>query len=132
AVLCLTIPVDGFSAFGSVHRSIRNGLAFVPAIAREDERWKTTYERLTQPCLLPALRSYVRARDLCPLIAKPHVRIAAYHELFQRADSRAAYLERAIRLVPHDAELWYLSGNQAEREGRLDEACRCWRRSLEQ
>ena len=57
-----------------------------------------------------ALVHYVQARDLCPVMAKPHVRIAANHERFARADARIAYLERALSLVPWDAELWYLRG----------------------
>jgi tetratricopeptide (TPR) repeat protein len=80
--------------------------------------------------LRAALAQYVQARDLCPLMAKPHVRIAANHEWFARADARGTYLDRALSLVPWDAELWYLRGVQEMADGEPARAAESWRRSL--
>jgi O-antigen ligase/tetratricopeptide (TPR) repeat protein len=77
-----------------------------------------------------ALSQHVLARDLCPLMAKPHVRIAANREWFAHADTRATYLGRAHSLVPHDAELWYLGGVQEMADGQPRQAARSWKRSL--
>jgi tetratricopeptide (TPR) repeat protein len=78
-----------------------------------------------------ALRHYLRARDLCPLLAKAHVRIAAHVEALGRAGPREGYLRRAQSLLPLDPELWYRSGVQELADGRPDEAVANWRRSLE-
>jgi tetratricopeptide (TPR) repeat protein len=81
--------------------------------------------------LTDALRHYIRARDLCPLLAKAHVRIAAHLEALGRAGPREDYLRRAQSLLPLDAELWYRSGIQEIADGRPDDAVTDWRRSLE-
>jgi O-antigen ligase/tetratricopeptide (TPR) repeat protein len=78
-----------------------------------------------------ALRYYLRARDLCPLLAKVQMRLAAEAERLERADSPEAYRQRAKRLRPRDQELWYVAGLQELAGGRTDEAWASWRRSLE-
>jgi O-antigen ligase len=80
--------------------------------------------------LSAALVHYVQARDLCPVMAKPHVRIAANREWFAHADRPEAYLERALSLVPWDAELWYLRGVQEMTDGETERADKSWKRSL--
>jgi tetratricopeptide (TPR) repeat protein len=87
--------------------------------------------RLAQAHLLPGLRQYIAARDLCPLAARPHLRIAAHREWLARADARTDYLDRAASLVPWDPELWYLRGVQEVADGRQEQACRSWHRCLE-
>jgi tetratricopeptide (TPR) repeat protein len=81
--------------------------------------------------LKAALQHFVRARDLCPLLGQPHVRLATYARSMARADSRDVYLRRAARLMPDDERIWFVCGARALHDGRLDEAWPCWRRSLE-
>jgi tetratricopeptide (TPR) repeat protein len=81
--------------------------------------------------LLPALRHYRRARDLCPLLPVPQVRLATFAEYFTRAEPRQTYLDRVKRLRPSDPELWYLVGVQEFRDGDTARAWRSWRHSLE-
>jgi tetratricopeptide (TPR) repeat protein len=81
--------------------------------------------------LLPALHHYLRARDLCPLRARPHLRIAGYAHTLERADSRSTYLERVKFLAPADPELWYRCGVLEGHDGNWQEAWQSWRRSLE-
>ncbi len=45
--------------------------------------------------VLPALRHYREARDLCPLLPGPQVRLASLVDYFERADPRRLYLDRA-------------------------------------
>lgn len=84
-----------------------------------------------QQDLLLALRGFVLARDYCPLLAEPHVRLAALADHFKRSDSRLTYLERARFLRPTDAEILYACGRQEFAEGRLEQAWRSWHRCLE-
>ena len=58
-----------------------------------------------------AMRHFLLARDLCPLLPSPHLRIAANRESLQNADARAAYLARAKYLAPADPQLWYFCGD---------------------
>jgi O-antigen ligase/tetratricopeptide (TPR) repeat protein len=88
-------------------------------------------DRLREEHLVPALRHLVRARDLCPLLCEPHVRIAAHREVLDEADTRAAYLGRAKLLMSPNAELWYLCGLQELLDGDTDQATRSWHRCLE-
>ncbi len=81
--------------------------------------------------IIAALQQYRDARDLCPLQPTTYVRLASFVEYFQRADPRRLYLDRAKRLRPSDAELWYLVGEQELLDGQQEEAWRSWRRSLE-
>lgn len=88
-------------------------------------------DHLKEVHLVPALRHLVRARDLCPLLCEPHVRIAAHRETLDEADSRAAYLGRAKLLMSPNAELWYLCGMQEFLDGDVDQATQSWHRCLE-
>jgi O-antigen ligase len=90
-----------------------------------------TKARLSRAYLLPALRHFVVARDLCPLLAEPHVRIGVLANYFGRAEPSSVYLNRARWLVPFDPELWYLCGARDLEDGRPEEAWPTWRRSLE-
>ena len=87
--------------------------------------------RIVQQHYGAALRHLLLARDLCPLLPVPHVRIAANRDSFSHADGRGAYLARAKFLDPSDPELWYLCGLQELSDGHEDEAWASWRQSLE-
>lgn len=52
-----------------------------------------------------ALRHYLQARDRCPLLPMPQMRIGFYASSLAKADPRRAYFDRAKFLVPADAEL---------------------------
>jgi tetratricopeptide (TPR) repeat protein len=80
--------------------------------------------------LVPALKHFLLARNLCPVLPDPHRFIADSVENLERADSRVTYLERVRLLVPNSAELWYLCGNEVLAEDP-DRAWSSWRRSLE-
>jgi O-antigen ligase len=71
-------------------------------------------QRAARDYLWPALAHFAQARDLCPLSAKAHLRLAVHRDGFARADSRNAYLARAGRLLPSDPELHDLAGCLAE------------------
>ncbi len=77
-----------------------------------------------------ALRRYLRARDLCPLLAKAQMRLAAEADWLERADPPEAYRRRAKRLRPLEPELWYVAGLQELAEGKEREAWASWRRAL--
>jgi O-antigen ligase len=77
-----------------------------------------------------ALRQYVRARDLCPLLGKPHLRLGAHASQLARAEPTSAYLARAQRLRPSDDRVWYLRGTEALKAGRTDEAWAAFRHCL--
>jgi O-antigen ligase len=79
----------------------------------------------------PALRHYLRARDSCPLLLVPQMRIADLHDRLESGDPRRTYLERAARLRPSDPEMWYLAGAQELLDGEPGRAWQSWRRSLE-
>ncbi len=96
-----------------------------------DEQLAAESERLERRYLLPALRHYLAARDICPLFGEPQMRLAAFCELLERADPPQKYLARAKLLVPTDPELWYLCGVFELLDGLPEEAWRSWRRSLE-
>jgi hypothetical protein len=98
---------------------------------REDEGFAIATERLNREHLLPALRHYLSARDLCPLLGEPHLQIAAHVGAFEHADSAAAYLDRAKLVMPHDPEVWYLSGLDQLLDGHHAEAWKNWRHSLD-
>jgi O-antigen ligase len=78
-----------------------------------------------------AIEHFLIARDLCPLLPAPHVRIATNLEKFKSADSPGAYLKRAKKLAAAHPELWFLCGKYEFENGEVDEAWRSWRRSIE-
>jgi O-antigen ligase len=81
--------------------------------------------------VIPGLRHMALARRACPLLARPHVRFAAYAAELPVHDPPGDYLARACSLAPFDADLWYFSGLQQLRDGKPDVAWKSWRRSLE-
>lgn len=81
-------------------------------------------------CLRSALRSYLRARALNPLLERPHARLAAGRSHLTNSAPAAVYLDRAARLRPSDPGLWYLAGLAHLDANADDAAWECWRRSL--
>jgi O-antigen ligase/tetratricopeptide (TPR) repeat protein len=100
-------------------------------MAGQARRLKDEHAALVTHHLSPALRCYLEARALCPLLPDPNVRLAAHAQVLVRADAPGAYLERACLLLPADARTWYLRGVQALSEGSREQAWASWRRSLE-
>jgi O-antigen ligase/tetratricopeptide (TPR) repeat protein len=79
----------------------------------------------------PAGLAHLRdARDRSPLEPAAHVTLAAHRDGFSRADPATAYLERACRLQPAEAEFWYACGQEYLRAGQPDPAWERWRRCL--
>jgi tetratricopeptide (TPR) repeat protein len=105
--------------------------AWLGVVAAAREPGGAADEELARRYLTPALRHYLQARDSCPLLVAPQVRLAALRDWLGGADTRRAYLERAARLRPSDAEIWYLAGAQQLLDGERARARQSWRRSLE-
>jgi O-antigen ligase len=91
---------------------------------KEEERFRTDYAG-------PGVWQCLIARQSCPLMLRPHMRLAAYANPAAVGEPARAHLDRARRLAPADAEVWYLAGAEELHEGQAEEAWRCWRRSLE-
>jgi O-antigen ligase/tetratricopeptide (TPR) repeat protein len=126
--------VQMFVAFLPAGGAAPQALAIVPgALARTAQRQTAEVSRgqAAQRYLPSALRCYLRARDLCPLLARPQQQLAAFRERLQHADSRRAYLERAQRLLLPDGETAYVLGDQCLLDGAYAEAWQSWRHSLE-
>jgi tetratricopeptide (TPR) repeat protein len=79
----------------------------------------------------PGIRHMILARNSCPLLARPQMRLAAYAKLLDRADPPERYWERAAQLAPSDADFWYLRGAYALKQNDPAEAWNYWRRSLQ-
>jgi hypothetical protein len=80
---------------------------------------------------LAATAFFLRARDRCPIMAEPQLQLALGADLFATSDGRDKYWARVMELVRNDSLLWFLLGVEHLREGRIDETCQNWRRSLE-
>ncbi len=79
-----------------------------------------------------AVRQLLAARDLCPLMVQPHLKLAALRDEFSSSDSACVYLEGVATLLgPTDARLWFLRGGGEQAAGNEEAAWKCWRRSLE-
>jgi tetratricopeptide (TPR) repeat protein len=78
-----------------------------------------------------ALRHYLRARALCPLLDEPHLRLAVHVGDMAQSDAMLSYLARAQLVLPYDERVWYLSGKEEAARGRPELAWPCWLRSLE-
>jgi O-antigen ligase len=101
------------------------------ARAYHDEHERRGADGAGRDDLRSALRGYLRARNLCPLLDEPHLRLAVHVRDMARSDPAPAYFSRAQIVLPDDARVWYLSGVQEAADGRRERAWQCWRRSLE-
>jgi O-antigen ligase/tetratricopeptide (TPR) repeat protein len=127
--------VGGGHSLGALAPTPLAALTWGAALAQTDAAVQQSERRAREQdwaeYLQPSLECQVRARDLCPLLGQPHVRLATYAGRLAQSDGRAAYLRRAARLLPHDERIWFVCGARALDEGEPEEAWRCWRRSLE-
>jgi tetratricopeptide (TPR) repeat protein len=87
--------------------------------------------RLIRRHLIPALRHYLTARDLCPLMPRPQLHLAFNAAAFEKAESALVYVGRTKRLLTNDPELWLLAGIVELRAGQKEEACRSLHHCLE-
>lgn len=132
--LWITVPIQGLLGTGTGSGSLGMAASFtlLPATAQlHEEIASPQIEAMEKEHVRRGLVHYLRARDLCPILPHPHLRIAAYHHVLAQADAVEDYLDRVKRLVPSDPRLWLLCGIQELEQDHLDLACRSWRRSLE-
>jgi tetratricopeptide (TPR) repeat protein len=125
-LLAAPLPAETFGsriARASVPFNVLGGMVADSLQGREEE--------LSRRHLVPGLQHCLLARDLCPLLAPPQVKLADYADKLAAGDARRDYLRRAKALVPFDPELWYFSGLQELLDGQQDEAWASWRRCLE-
>ena len=57
-----------------------------------------------------AAQELLIARNLCPVMRQPYVKLGALTKEFASSDPAPAYLERATLLAPTDPYVWYLRG----------------------
>jgi hypothetical protein len=86
-------------------------------------------QQIVRAYLVPALRYFLQARDLCPLLPEPQRCLAGYSDELERGDASLAYWQRAAQLVPNDPGLWYVCGEEALAK-QPDQAWKYWQRSL--
>src|SRR5205814_7599873 len=77
------------------------------------------------------LHQFGAARDLCPLLPRPHARLAAFASALNHPDEIDAYWARTERLAPTDPDLWYFAGLHHFRAGDYGRAWEEWRHCLE-
>jgi tetratricopeptide (TPR) repeat protein len=80
--------------------------------------------------LAEALRCFVQARNLCPVLARAQLRLVALAAKLDRADEPSQYLERARVLAGYDPEFWFMGGALALAEKRNEDCWPLWNRSL--
>jgi tetratricopeptide (TPR) repeat protein len=95
------------------------------AVLLEAERAEPGHDHL--PAALRAART---ARDRCPLIPGPHLRIGTFASAFAQCEVPAVHFARAKRVASFDPDVWYLSGAGALARGDRDAAWDDWRESL--
>jgi O-antigen ligase/tetratricopeptide (TPR) repeat protein len=78
----------------------------------------------------PALRCFVQARDLCPLLARAQLRLVALGAKLNKGDSQREYLERAKLIAGYDPEFWFMGGAVALADDKTDECWPLWKQSL--
>jgi O-antigen ligase/tetratricopeptide (TPR) repeat protein len=121
-LLAGTVAVGGLEPLASI------GLVFWPELSkRVPQNWSKALEEDLER---PGLREMITARNICPLLSRPHMRLAAHAAAMERHDDPAKYWERARRLAPSDPELWYFSGVESRHRERTEEAWDQWKRSL--
>jgi O-antigen ligase len=130
-IACLQLALGMVPGDANLHTEIaRAHLSLCDEIRNDKSGSSDEQQQALQEHYGSALQHFLLARDLCPLLPVPQVRIAANRDSLSRADDRDAYLERAKFLAPVDPQLWYLCGLLELSEGREDAAWSSWRRSL--
>ncbi|HEV8061409.1 MAG TPA: tetratricopeptide repeat protein, partial [Gemmataceae bacterium] len=125
--LCLTIPLGSRDI-----ASLETALAGVAAEPGTLEQIVPGYESgIEREYLGPALRYFVQARNLCPLLARAQLRLVALSAKLQLGDAPKRYLNRAKIVAGYDPEFWFMGGALALAEKRPDDCWPQWKRSLE-
>jgi tetratricopeptide (TPR) repeat protein len=106
-------------------------LGYIAAVGARQQYIAGRTRQAARDLQVPGLRHALLARDLCPVAAEPHLRIALNLEGLRSSDAREVYLERAQFLDPMDPEIWYQSGLAESRDWAWERAWRDWQRSLE-
>ena len=127
--------VAPFLALRSLNSSPLALVQFAAETIPTESRWRgyvaAREADLAKAYLAPALRYFITARDLCPLLGKPHARIATHRDLLTQGDTSDQYMERVHYLRKYDPEVWYISGMLELAVGKTEMAWQSWRRSLE-
>jgi tetratricopeptide (TPR) repeat protein len=83
------------------------------------------------------LEQMIAARDLCPFLARPNARLAAWafdsntgNPHMYKSDPAEKYWARAVLLAPYDSALLYHAGQFQFQHGRFEVAWDLWKRSL--
>jgi tetratricopeptide (TPR) repeat protein len=111
------------------HGVLTSELACLRLSKAREEFSKADEKQLVRKYLVPALRGFLQARDLCPILPEPQRCLADNAHKLEQADQRLIYLERAAFVLPYDPGLWYLCGDEVLDE-RPDQAWQYWQRSL--
>jgi hypothetical protein len=110
-------------------------LRFIASLKLTDAGWQAYSAarevEFEKAYLAQSLRYFIIARDLCPLLGKPHARLAAHRELLARGDDSQQYMERVRYLRKYDPEVWYISGILELAALHPEIAWENWKRSLE-
>ena len=89
---------------------------------------------LSQPSIRHLERAQqhaIAARLAAPTIPQVHYLLAELSAIKSPQNDNQIHLERARTLAPGDASQWYWTGLLDLHQGRVEQACRSWRRSLE-
>ena len=113
------------------HLAGRSAYKYSPAAFRWQRYIAARDAEFDRSYLAPSLRHFIAARDLCPLLGKPHARLAAHKDLVPVGDSSEQYMDRVRYLRRFDPEVWYISGLLDLADHRPEQAWANWKRSLE-
>lgn len=80
--------------------------------------------------LRPALVAWRAARSANPIAPKPHSRLGLFADAWAKSEPANVHFDRAKRLLPRDANLWFTSGKEAFRHGDFPRALADWRQAL--
>jgi tetratricopeptide (TPR) repeat protein len=80
--------------------------------------------------LAPALRCFVQARNLCPLLPRAQLRLVALAPKLAKSDSQTEYLERAKLVAGYDSEFWFMGGAVALAHKQFEDCWQRWKESL--
>src|SRR5262245_5009123 len=120
-------------AAGSIAATALEPFAPVPLLLLPELNRRVPYvteKALAEDLEGPGLQEMIKARNTCPLLPRPHMRLAAHAAALARHDQPAKYWERARRLAPYDADLWYFSGVESRSQGQTEAAWDQWKKSL--
>ncbi|MDY3557829.1 O-antigen ligase family protein [Gemmata sp. JC673] len=115
------------AAQGQIDAAVEATLAGAPPGTEPPDRFPA---EVVSRHIVPALRFLRAARAVTPIAPKPHTRLALLAEHFERSEPASVHFDRAKRLLPADADLWFTSGKAALRRGDRTSAWADWQKSL--